>query len=492
MSPVSKFSSYGKFKTMAMGNIKPDAPTIGTATDVGTARAYNNGAASVTFTAPATNGSNSAITSYTVTSSPGGFTASGASSPLVVTGLQSSTQYTFTVTATNSIGTSPASAASNAVTATTVPQAPTIGTASSPSGNTILVPYTANATGGKAVSAYTATSSPGSVTGTGASPITVSGLTNGTAYTFTVTATNANGTSTASSASNSVTPTIPTWTFDYLVIAGGGGTDGSFPGSSPGQGVSAMGGAGAGGYLASTLTVTQGNSFTVTVGAGGAAINGSDSVLSSITAIGGGRVNSSAGFAGGSGGGSGPTAAGTGTAGQGNNGGTGNANPGSGAYGGGGGAGGVGGTGVLTSPNWYGGAGGAGVASSITGTSVGRAGGGGGSGAPFSSPGTGVQGVASSGGGPSGYANNNTTAIKNGTANTGGGAGGNYGSVAPYGGSTTPGSVTANGGSGVVIIAYPDSNPALTSIGGGLSYTQPTRSGYRVYQFNSGTGTVTV
>lgn len=65
------------------------------------------------------------------------------------------------------------------------------------------VPYTANATGGAAVSTFTATSSPGSITGTGASPIVVTGLNPGTAYTFTVTATNANGTSTASSASNS-------------------------------------------------------------------------------------------------------------------------------------------------------------------------------------------------------------------------------------------------------------------------------------------------
>jgi hypothetical protein len=187
----------------------PDAPTIGTATDVGTARAYNNGAATVTFTAPSFNGK-LPITSYTVTSSPGGFTASGASSPLTVTGLQSSTSYTFTVTATNAIGTSSASVASNSITATTVPQAPTIGTAADGgTGTSATVTYTAGATGGKAVSAYTATSSPGSLTGTGASPITVSGLTTGTSYTFTVTATNANGTSTASSASNSVTPATP-------------------------------------------------------------------------------------------------------------------------------------------------------------------------------------------------------------------------------------------------------------------------------------------
>ena len=122
----------------------PSAPTIGTATDVGTGRAYNNGAATVTFTAPT---SKLPITSYTVTSSPGGFTAAGASSPLTVTGLQSATAYTFTVTATSAAGTSSASSASNSITATTVPQAPTIGSATADNASA-TVAYTAGATGG--------------------------------------------------------------------------------------------------------------------------------------------------------------------------------------------------------------------------------------------------------------------------------------------------------------------------------------------------------
>lgn len=187
----------------------PAAPTIGTATNVGTGRAYNNGAATVTFTPNYSGGL--PITSYTATSSPGGFTASGSASPLTVTGLQSGVAYTFTVTATNSVGTSAASAASNSITATTVPQAPTIGTASDGgTGTSVSVAFTAGATGGSAITTFTATSSPGSITGTAASsPITVSGLTTGQAYTFTVTATNANGTSTASAASNSVTPVAP-------------------------------------------------------------------------------------------------------------------------------------------------------------------------------------------------------------------------------------------------------------------------------------------
>ena len=86
----------------------PGAPTIGTAT-------ADDARATVTFTAPASNGG-AAITGYTVTSSPGGLTATGTSSPLTVTGLTNGTSYTFTVTATNSAGTGAASAASPAAT----------------------------------------------------------------------------------------------------------------------------------------------------------------------------------------------------------------------------------------------------------------------------------------------------------------------------------------------------------------------------------------
>jgi trimeric autotransporter adhesin len=92
----------------------PGAPTIGTATDVGNA----GGQVSVTFTAPAYAGYPAVITGYTVTSSPSGITNTGASSPIVVSGLTNGTAYTFTVRATNATGTGPASAASNSATPT--------------------------------------------------------------------------------------------------------------------------------------------------------------------------------------------------------------------------------------------------------------------------------------------------------------------------------------------------------------------------------------
>jgi hypothetical protein len=140
-------------------------------------------------------------------------------------GNPTSTARTYTVTAVNANGTSAASAASNSIAAVSKPQAPTIGTVTL-SGTTASVPFTAGATGGAAVSTYTATSSPGGFTGTSASsPISVSGLSIGTEYTFTVTATNSQGTSSASSASNGVTPgySIGSWssTTNYPITISG-------------------------------------------------------------------------------------------------------------------------------------------------------------------------------------------------------------------------------------------------------------------------------
>jgi hypothetical protein len=81
----------------------PGAPTTVSAVATGVTTA------TVSFVAPVSNGG-SAITTYTVTSSPGGVTTSGNSSPIFVTGLTADTAYTFTVTATNALATSVASA----------------------------------------------------------------------------------------------------------------------------------------------------------------------------------------------------------------------------------------------------------------------------------------------------------------------------------------------------------------------------------------------
>jgi hypothetical protein len=106
------------------------------------------------------------------------------------------------------------------------PSAPTIGTATA-GDTTASVAFTASSYIGKGTITYTATSSPGGLTATGASsPLTVTGLTNGTAYTFTVVGnTNYGVASVASAASNSITPASQS-SYDSIstVTVGGGGT----------------------------------------------------------------------------------------------------------------------------------------------------------------------------------------------------------------------------------------------------------------------------
>ncbi len=194
----------------------PGAPSGVTAT-------AGNGSATVSWTAPSSTGG-SAITSYTVTpyigstaQTPVTVTGSPPATSTTVTGLTNGTSYTFTVSATSANGTSPASSPSNTVTPNNLPGAPT-GVSATARNGSVVVSWTAPSNnGGSAITSYMVTPYIGStaqtpVTVTGSPPATsaaVTGLSNGTAYTFTVSAANAVGTGPASSPSNAVTPSAP-------------------------------------------------------------------------------------------------------------------------------------------------------------------------------------------------------------------------------------------------------------------------------------------
>ncbi len=134
------------------------------------------------------------------------------SAPTTVTGLANGTAYRFSVKATNTVGDSAASAASNEVTPkapATAPGAPTSVTATG-GDKQAQVSWTAPANdGGSPITGYTVTSTPGGITKTVTGDqrtTTVTGLANGTAYRFTVKATNTVGDSPASNPSNEVVP----------------------------------------------------------------------------------------------------------------------------------------------------------------------------------------------------------------------------------------------------------------------------------------------
>jgi len=271
----------------------------------------------------------------------------------------------------------------------------------------------------------------------------------------------------------SITPTTPSGVVvDYLVVAGGGGGGrGQFHGA----------GGGAGGMLTgSSYSLSVSTNYTVTIGAGGAggnfdfinATSGNTSLFSVISTVGGGRGGSQSvnGGNGGSGGGCGRLATpGLGTAGQGFNGGQGfNLGVGNGA-GGGGGASAVGADGTST----LGGNGGNGLQSSITGSTAYYAGGGGGS---VAAGGTAAGSGGLGGGGNGSYGS--TSAATSGVVNTGGGGGGAERTFR-LGGA---------GGSGIVVIKYPDT--FTITVGAGLTSTETTSGGFKIRIFTAGTGTI--
>jgi len=194
----------------------PLAPTIGAAV-------AGNAQATVSFTRPAAAG-NPAITGYTVTaldhSTPanGGQTTMGTSSPIVVQGLANGDSYTFTVTATNSTGTGPASAPSNAAVPTAPAATPGASVLTMATGGNaqVVLDWTAPSNnGGSPIIGYnilrgTTSGSETLLTSVGSIlTFTDTGLTNGTTYYYEIQAVNAVGDSVASNELSATPGLVP-------------------------------------------------------------------------------------------------------------------------------------------------------------------------------------------------------------------------------------------------------------------------------------------
>ena len=193
---------------------KPAAPTSVSATP-------GNASVTVTWSAPAANGA--AITSYEVTASSAGLVPPPVPVSLpfptpfsaLFTGLTNGTSYSFTVIATNSVGES-TPAASAPVIPRTVPGPPT-GVSATARNASATVRWTAPLDdGGAPITSFTVTTSTAGVVpppvtvGGSATSASVTGLVNGTTYSFTVTAHNGPASASAPSASSDVVMPLPT------------------------------------------------------------------------------------------------------------------------------------------------------------------------------------------------------------------------------------------------------------------------------------------
>jgi predicted phage tail protein len=192
----------------------PSAPTGLTATT-------GNSSATLSWTAPTGVISQAPITDYREQySSNSGVTwttfsaAASITTTTTVTGLTNGTAYVFRVAAVNAIGVGAYTAASSSVTpiAGTPPNAPTSLTTTAGNAQITLAWTAPSAPGTYAITGYTVeyTPSGGSAqtvsTGSTSTSYTLTGLTNGTAYTVRVAGISAAGTGTYTAASSSVTP----------------------------------------------------------------------------------------------------------------------------------------------------------------------------------------------------------------------------------------------------------------------------------------------
>ncbi len=179
-----------------------------------TANPLPGGKALISWAGPA--GGTEPVAQYKVTASPGGVTCTARpeSPSCEISGLGTGIPYTFTVIASNYVGDSLASKPSAPLTLVGPPDAPRSVTVAAGNGAVFVEWQAPLNSGGEPIAGYTAMAWPGGETCTTSGELfcTVSGLENGSAYTFQVVAQTSAGTSLPSSESGSVVPSalLPT------------------------------------------------------------------------------------------------------------------------------------------------------------------------------------------------------------------------------------------------------------------------------------------
>jgi titin len=174
--------------------------------------APGDGQITVTWSAAVNNGS--AITRYDVEAQPGGnsCSTSGTGTSCTISALTNGTAYSISVYATNDAGGGEVSTSGTLITPRTLAGSPT-NVVINPGDRQLGVSWRApSSNGGSAVTSYTVTAQPGSVTCTAIAPSTscnLLGLSNGSVYTITVVATNPAGDSVSSSTATGSPVTIP-------------------------------------------------------------------------------------------------------------------------------------------------------------------------------------------------------------------------------------------------------------------------------------------
>jgi len=230
---VAGVNAVGAGASTSSSTVTPGLPGTPTSVTIGS---RGNGFENLSWSAPSATGA-SALTGYVITPYIAGVaqattTLWGSATSTTMTGLTDGTNYTFGVAAINVFGTGAQGTSGSNNPYKQIPGAPT-GVQATAGNAQATVSWTPPANnGGATITSYTITPYIGgtaqSTTSASSSPGTVTGLTNGTTYTFTVAAVNSVGTGAASPNSWAVipatTPVVPT-----LTMAVDEGTSATYP-----------------------------------------------------------------------------------------------------------------------------------------------------------------------------------------------------------------------------------------------------------------------